>query len=142
MKTLVKNITFILVFGLFGCQQESNSAKQNLLVTKWYLQGIQYTESQTEDLVPQNLAGMNVVFSESDKIHAIGSCNVFDGDFCTSGSNSITVDVATTKIYCTDINRRLWDSLFYHNLNKSCRYDLKNGTLSIQTTENTVLIFK
>jgi heat shock protein HslJ len=142
MKTLVKIILFILVLGLFGCQKESNSTNKDLISTKWYLQGIQFTDTQTENLVPENLAGMNIVFSDSNKLHAISSCNVFDGNFITSGSNLINIDAATTLIYCTDFNKRLWDSLFYHNLNNSNKYDLKNGILFIQTTKNTVLIFK
>lgn len=142
MKKLFKILPFILVLGLFGCQKESNSTNKDLISTKWYLQGIQFTDTQTENLVPENLIGMNIVFNDSNKLHAVSSCNVFDGNFITTGSNLINVDAATTKIYCTDFNTRLWDSLFYYNLNSSNKYELKNGILSIQTSKNTVLIFK
>jgi heat shock protein HslJ len=142
MKTLIKIVPLILVLGLFGCQKDSNNTNKNLISTKWYLHGIQFTDTQTENLVPENLVGMNIVFSDSNRLHAVSSCNVFDGNFITSGSNLINVEAATTKIYCTDFNRRLWDSIFYHNLNNSNKYDLKNGILSIQTTKNTALIFK
>jgi heat shock protein HslJ len=142
MKTLVKIIPFILVLGLLGCQKESKSTNKDLISTKWFLHAIQFTDTQTENLVPENLAGMNIVFSDSNRLHAVSSCNVFDGNFITSGSNLINVTAATTYMYCTDFSRRSWDSLFYHNLNNSLTYELKNGILSIQTTKNTVLIFK
>jgi heat shock protein HslJ len=140
MKTMLKIIPFVLVSVLLGCQKDS--LNKDLNSTKWYLQAIQHKDTQIEDLVPENLIGMNVVFSDSNKLHAISSCNVFDGDYNTSGSDSISIKVATTKIYCIDLNRRLWDSLFYHNLNNSSKYSLKEGTLSILTTKNTVMIFK
>jgi heat shock protein HslJ len=142
MKTLVRILPFILVLGLFGCQKESNSTNKDLISTKWYLQGIQYTDTQTENIVPENLVGMNIVFSDSNKVHAVSSCNAFDGDYSLTRSDAINIEVGTTKIYCIDFNRRLWDSLFYHNLNNSLAYSLENGILSIRTTKNTVLIFK
>jgi len=142
MKTSVKIITFILMLGLFGCQKEEKSSNKDLISTKWYLQGIQFTDTQTENRVPENLLGMNIVFSDSNRLHAVSSCNVFDGKFLLTRSNLINVEAGTTKIYCTDFDRRLWDSLFYNNLNNSLTYDLKNGILSIQTTKNSVLIFK
>jgi heat shock protein HslJ len=140
MKTILRIILFILVSVLLGCQKDNFN--KDLYSTKWYLKAIQHTDSQIEDLVPENLIGMNVVFSDSSKLHAISSCNVFDGDFITTRSDSIQIKVGTTKMYCTDHNRRLWDSLFYYNLNSSCKYSLKEGTLSILTTKNTVMIFK
>jgi len=140
MKTILRIIPFVLVSVLLGCQKDN--LNKNLNLKKWYLQAIQHTDTQIEDLVPENLKGMNVVFSDSNKLHAVSSCNVFDGDFNTPGSDSINIKVGTTKIYCTDFNKRLWDSLFYHNLNNSSKYSLKEGTLSILTSKNTVMIFK
>jgi heat shock protein HslJ len=140
MKTILRINLFILASVLLGCQKDS--LNKDLYSTKWYLQAIQHTDTQIEDLVPENLKGMNVVFSDSNKLHAISSCNSFYGDFNTSGSDSISIKVATTKMYCIDFNRRLWDSLFYHNLNNSSKYSLKEGTLSILTSKNTVMIFK
>jgi heat shock protein HslJ len=140
MKTILKIIPFVLVSVLLGCQKDN--LNKDLNSTKWYLQAIQHTDTQIEDLVPENFNRMNVVFSDSNRLHAISSCNVFDGDFFTTGSDSIHIMVGTTKMYCTDFNRRLWDSLFYHNLNNSSKYSLIEGTLSIQTTKNTVMIFK
>jgi heat shock protein HslJ len=102
----------------------------------------EFTDTQTESLVPENLVGMNIVFSDSNKIHAVSSCNAFDGSYRLTRSDFIDIKVGTTYIYCTDFNRRLWDSLFYHNLNNSLAYNLENGILSIETTKNTVLIFK
>ena len=142
MNTLIKIVPFILVLGLFGCQKESKSTNKDLLLTKWYLRGIQFTDTQTENLVPENLVGMNLVFSDSNKLHAVSSCNVFDGDYLLTRSDFIDIKVGTTKMYCTDFDRRLWDSLFYHNLNNSLSYELNNGILFIKTTENTMLIFK
>jgi heat shock protein HslJ len=141
MKTILRIISFVLVSLFPSCQKDNLS--NDLISTKWYLQSIQHTDTQIEDLVPRNLIGMNVVFSEPNKLHAISSCNVFDGDFNTGGQNSISVfNLATTYIYCTDSDTRLWESLFFDNLKNSSKYILKDGNLSIQTTKNTVMIFK
>jgi heat shock protein HslJ len=145
MKTILRIIPFIFVLVvvsvLLGCQKDN--LNNDLISTKWYLQAIQYTDSQIEDLVPENLIGMNVVFYASNKLHAISSCNTFDGDFITVGQDSISVlNLGSTLIYCTDPDRRLWESLFYNNLKNSRKYSIKNGSLSIQTTKNTVMIFK
>ena len=142
MKTLAKIFLILFMIGHWGCQKESKSTDKNFISTKWYLKGIEYVDTRLEVPVPENLVGMNVVFSDSNKIHAVSSCNVFDGNFMTSGSDLINVTAGTTYMYCTDFNRRLWDSLFYHNLNSSYRYNLKNGMLTIQTTKSTVLIFE
>jgi len=140
MKAILKIIPFVLVSVLLGCQKDNPN--KDLRSTKWYLKSILYTDTQVENPVPENFSKMNVVFSDSNKLHAISSCNVFDGDFYTSGSDSLRIMAATTKIYCTEFTRRFWDSLFYHNLNNSSKYSINEGKLSIQTTKNTVLIFK
>ena len=140
MKTFII-ILLILVSGLIGCSKES--LNQNLISTEWYLYEVQYTDTQIEEFVPTDLKGMNIVFSDSNRLHAISSCNVFDGDFDLVGSDSIRVEnLITTLIYCTDSNKRLWESKFYDNLKNSSKYNLKNGTLSIQTSIKTVMVFK
>ena len=139
MKPILKIMLPGLVSVLLSCQKEN--IRYDLYSTKWYLQKIQHTDTQIENTVPENLSGMNVVFSDSNTLHAISSCNIFDGNYITTG-DSIHINAGTTKIYCTDFTIRSWDSLFYHNLINSSKYSIKEGRLSIQTSKNTVLIFK
>ena len=140
MKTIFGIIALILLLSIPGCQKDN--LQKDLKTTTWYLQSINHTDTSTEEMVPENLKGMNVVFSDSNTLHAKSSCNVFDGNFNISGSDSIHIKVGTTYIYCTDLDKRLWDSLFYRSLNNSVKYSLIEGTLSILTSENTILIFK
>jgi heat shock protein HslJ len=140
MKTILRIIFLVIVLILLGCQKDY--LNHDLISTKWYLQAIQHTDTQIEELVPENLSGMNVVFSDSNKLHGISSCNVFDGDFIAGKQNAISIsNLMTTLMYCTDSNRRRWESLFYDNLTNASKYILENGILSIQTTKNTVMIF-
>ena len=141
MKTKIRIISIVLVSILLSCQKDE--LNKDLISTKWYLQAIQDTDTQSKEMVPQNLVGMNIVFSDSSKLHAISSCNTFDGDFIVEVSGSIRIsNLGTTYIYCTDSSTRLWESLFFENLKKSSKYTIQDGVLSIQTTNNTIMIFK
>jgi heat shock protein HslJ len=141
MKSILRFSLFVLVSILVGCQKDDQN--KDLISKKWYLQSIKYTDTQSEDIAPENLKGMNVVFSDSNKLHAFSSCNVFDGDFITIPPDILSVtNLGRTLIFCTDSNRMLWESYFFENLKNSINYSLKDGTLSIRTNKNTIMIFK
>ncbi len=141
MKIKLIVITLALATMIPGCQKEG-SDKNELISVKWFLEEIQYTDTQTKDPVPANLRNMNIVFSDSNWLRAISSCNLIEGPFAISDTDSLEIHAGTTKIYCTDPITRFWDSTYYHNLNMAKNYYLKDRKLYIVTTNNTTLIFK
>jgi heat shock protein HslJ len=141
----MKQITGLLLFALIsilpGCRKDD--LNKALISTKWYLKSIQNTDTRSEIILPENFSGMYVEFSDSNTLHAISSCNVFDGFYETKSPDIINVtDLGSTKMYCNDPARREWESYFYENLKSSSKFIFKDGTLSIRTNINTVMIFK
>jgi heat shock protein HslJ len=114
-----------------------------LISTKWILTGIRHTDTNIEELVPANLKFMNVVFNNSNKLHAISSCNVFDGDYLISGSNTIKIDnLCTTKMYCLNENTRLWESIYFDGFKSSDTFDFSGDTLTIIASSKIAMFFK
>ena len=140
MKKIVNLTILTLAFVITNCKKDD--PQKDLISSKWYLEEIQFTETKTIDQVPENLRNMNIEFSDSNRLHAISSCNVFDGPFYTSGSDSININVGTTKIYCINPIIRYWDSLYYSQINKASKYIIREGKLLIQTNDKTILVFK
>ena len=142
MKPNVKIIYFFLLISLFGCSKDKSS-NLDLTSSKWFFQGIQYSDTKIKELIPDNLKGMNVTFNALNKLHAISSCNVFDGDYTTTVSNSMRIDnLATTKMYCTNDNTRSWESIYYEGFNNSTSYNFSADTLLIMTSSEVTMIFK
>jgi heat shock protein HslJ len=139
MKTIFKLAIFSLAFVTANCKKDD---PKDLISSKWFLEEIQFTKTQTIDQVPENLRNMNLEFSDSNRLHAISSCNAFDGPYYTFGLDSININVGTTLIYCIDPIIRHWDSLYYHQINKASKYFIRDGKLLIQTIDETVLVFK
>jgi heat shock protein HslJ len=142
MKTSVKILYIFILLGLFGCSKDKSS-NLDLTSSKWFFQGIRYSDSNTEELIPDNLKGMDVTFNTLNKLHAKSSCNVFDGDYTTAESNSIKIDnLATTKIYCIDDNTRSWESIYYECFKNSTSFEFSADTLFILTSSGVTMIFK
>lgn len=141
MKTMPKILFFTLLLCLLGCSKNKNSNYlNNLTSSKWLFQGIRYSE--IDELIPGNLRGMNVTFSTLNKLHAISSCNVFDGDYKITGSDSIKIEnLATTKIFCADEFTRSWESVYYNGFKNSTYYKFSADTLLIMTSPGVTMIF-
>ncbi len=140
-------VTIIIILtnceDLFNLVNKKSSEHTSLFSTKWIFKEIRHTDTKTIDAVPGSFREMNIVFSDPNRYRAYSSCNVFEGDFITSAADSIKIyTVYSTQLFCTDSIKRVWEDMFRQNLHHSCIYAIKDGTLSITTNINTVLIFK
>jgi heat shock protein HslJ len=138
MRTLT--VLLFLLFALPACNSGSDS---HLLSTKWTFIGIRHSDTGIMELLPANLKGMNVVFSQDNKLHAHSSCNVFDGNWLASDPNSLKIDnLGTTKMFCPDDSKILWESRYYDGFKSSETFDITGDTLTITTSSKIAMIFK
>ncbi len=145
MKT--KTFFFIMIVSLiivtYSCETDSNYTTNDQIENKWNLLGFLHNDINVEEMIPDNLNGMNIEFSDSNRFHAVSSCNVFDGYYAVSDPDLIEIDsIATTLIYCTNDIIRNWEENYFNNLNNASNYRIRRNRLTIETTSNITIIFE
>lgn len=139
----IKLLYIILIAALSAClKEEPQKSSVNLQSNVWHFKGFNHPLRNMTGDVPGNLKAMDVVFNESGKLHATSSCNVFDGDYTVSGSDSLVVsNLGTTKIYCQDTIVQYWESLYFNGFQNTVKYRILNGSLILTTKYADELIF-
>jgi heat shock protein HslJ len=145
MKADFKILICVILIALPGCQSNKSSRDATLSLTsaKWSFLGVRHTDTNILELVPPSLKSMDVVFTGTKTLQANSSCNIFYGDFVTSGSNSIKIDnLSMTKMFCPEDTVQLWESRYFDGLKSSEKYDIKGDSLIISTGSKFAMIFK
>lgn len=135
----------IILLCLGGCQNNggSSNSADRLTSVKWTFLGIRFTETNETKLLPVDLEGMNVVFNKSNSFHAVSCCNMFDGNFIRSGSNSLKINnLSTTKMFCPEVVIVSWESIYFEGFKFSDSIEIKGDTLKIFTGSKIVMLFK
>lgn len=135
----------IILLCLAGCQNKNSSGNSadSLTSSKWSFLGIRNTETNETNLLPLDLAGMNVVFNKSGSLHAVSCCNMFDGNFIKSGTNSLNINnLSMTKMFCPEIAIASWESIYFEGFKNSDSFEIKGDTLLIISTTKIAMLFK
>lgn len=137
----MKIVIWILFFGLSGCQNTEN-AKQ-ISSTKWTLLGLQNSNTNSFESVPEEYSAMNISFNKSHRFRAASSCNTIYGYYNISGQNFLKIDsLSMTKMFCIDSLQTAWEDKYIAGLKSSSEFEITKDTLSIKTNSNSKLIFK
>lgn len=145
MSQSLKILLCAIILGLPGCQnnKSSQNATLSLTSTKWNFVGIRHTDTNILELLPASMKSMDVVFSSAKTMQANSACNIFYGDFVTSGTNSIKIDnLSMTKMFCPEDTIQLWESRYFDGFKSSEFFDLKGDSLTIRTSSKFTMIFK
>ena len=143
MKNLkIVAIAFMIILG-FSCENDLNNAPEFLISKKWILLGFLNNETNVVEFKPDNLAKMNIEFSDTNRFHAISSCNSFYGYYSVSDPDLIIIDsLITTLMYCANDTVRYWEEKYFNELKKAANYNIIGNRLTIETISNIDLIFE
>jgi heat shock protein HslJ len=139
----IKLFYIILIVALLACSKEEEpKSPANLISAVWHLRTIHHGVTDIMEDVPVTLNGMNVIFSDSAKLHATSSCNVFDGEYSVHGSDSLIIfNLGTTKMYCQDATVRYWESLCFDGFQNTVKYRIVDGKLILIAKNGDEMIF-
>ena len=143
----MKNIKILLIVCLivmtYSCKTESNYTADYQIINKWIFLGFLNNDTKVEEFKPDNLNEMNIVFSDTNRFHAVSSCNSFDGYYAVSYPNSIIIDsVITTLMYCVNDTVRYWEEKYFNELKNALNYEISGNRLTIETTSDINIIFR
>lgn len=145
MAANVKILICVFILAFSGCQSNKGSKNQidSLTSAKWIFLGIRHTDTNIMELKPASLKRMDVVFSSTKQMQANSACNIFYGDFLTSGSNSIKIEnLSMTKMFCMEDTIQLWETRYFEGFKSSDIFNLKGDTLTINGGSKFSMVFK
>lgn len=134
-----------ILLALSGCSNNRGTkhSSENLISKKWIFVGIRQADTFSTELLPPELKGMSVVFSNSKTLTAVSSCNTFYGEFRTPEPDSLKIgNLSTTKMFCSENNIMLWESRYFDGFKNSALFDFQGDTLQIISRSKTALLFK
>ena len=147
----LKILSILLIIILIGsCENDSNNENDvnDLKDVKWMLIGFQSQDTHKVEFKPENLKEMDIEFNHDtythtdNWIHAISSCNFFDGDYSVADPDIIRIDnLYTTLINCEGDTVRDWEERYYNELKNAKNYHMAGDSLIIETKLNTDIIF-
>ena len=141
-----KIVTILCIIILTSsCKNSSNneSGINYLINTKWIFLGFQSHDNQIVEFKPENLKEMDIEFNDDNWIHAISSCNFFDGYYSVADPDIIRIDsLYTTLINCENDTVRNWEERYYNELKNALNYQIAGNELIIKTKSNIDIIFK
>ena len=143
MKTIIPLL--LLVFFTFDSCQKKNDTNthQDLILTKWLFLGIENTDSNTKEFVPDNLSEMYVIFDKYNKLHTVSSCNYFDANYITDGKSELRIDsLITTYKACVNNTFTSWEKIYFNGFYGATSYYFSGDTLFIQTNSRINMIFR
>jgi len=143
MKSL-KIVTIVsMIILAFSCENDLNNTTKYLTDNKWIFLGVLHNDTNIEESKPDNLQEMNIEFSDTNRFHAVSSCNSFDGYYAVSDPNLIIIDsLVTTLKYCINDTVRAWEEKYFNGLKNAANYNIIGNRLTIETISNLDLIFK
>jgi heat shock protein HslJ len=145
----IVTILFMIILTS-SCENGSNdeSGINYLKDTKWIFLGFQSHDTHVMDFKPQNLKEMDIEFNHDTHtntdnwIHAISSCNFFDGNYSVADPDIIRIDnLYSTLINCEGDTIRDWEERYYNELKNAKNYHIAGDSLIIETKMNTDIIF-
>jgi heat shock protein HslJ len=141
-----KIVTILLLIIISSsCENGSNNESEinYLKGTKWILLGFQSHETHVVEFKPEDLKEMDIEFNGDNWIHAISSCNIFDGYYSVAASGLLLIDsLYTTLINCENNTVRDWEERYYNELINALNYQIAGSRLIINTKLNNDIIFK
>ncbi len=129
--------------GVSCFQVDLNDVTDYQIDSKWIFLGFLHTDTQLEECKPDNLKEMNIEFSDTDRFHAISSCNSFDGYYSILAPDSLIIDsVMITLMYCVNDTVIEWEDKYFNELKNATKYHISGNRLTIETISNIEIIFK
>ena len=143
----MKNLKIVTIVSMiilaFSCENDLSETAEYLTDNKWILLGVLHNDTNVEESKPDNLKEMNIEFSDTNRFHAISSCNSFDGYYSVSDPDLIIIDsVITTLIYCANDTVREWEEKYFNELKNAANYNIIGNRLTIETISDIDLIFR
>jgi heat shock protein HslJ len=156
----MKKVAFPLIACLFiwitSCEHERNDENSTgcfqvdlndpagyTIDTKWIFLGFLHPDTRKADCKPENIQEMSIEFQDSNKFHAISSCNMFGGYYSVSAPDSLEIDsIFTTLIYCISDTVREWEDRYLNELRNATNYQIIGNRLSIETLSDMIIVFK
>jgi heat shock protein HslJ len=138
-------IVSILCAIILMCSCKNSSDNENgvndLKGSKWILISFKSHDTQIEEFKPESLREMDIEFTNENTVHAISSCNLFDGYYSILDPDTLQIyDLYTTQIYCG--NDTYWEDKYYDKLKNARNYQINADRLIIETKSNIDIIFK
>ncbi len=134
-----------VVILIFSCKNNADNENgvNNLKGSKWILIGFQPHDTQVEEFKPESLREMNIEFTNENTVHAISSCNTFDGYYSILDPDTLQIySLYTTLINCENDTIRNWENKYYNELKNAENYQIVSSSLIIETKSNIAIIFK
>ena len=143
MKSL-KIVTFVSMLILaFSCENDLNKTTEYLTDNKWIFSGLLHNDTNIEESIPDNLREMNIEFSDTNRFHAISSCNEFHGYYLILDHNYIKIDsLFSTEMYCINDTIRTWEEKYFNGLKNAATFNFTGDTLTIKTNSNIEMIYR
>jgi heat shock protein HslJ len=154
--TRITGVVFLFFIIAYGCEKDKdrengsgcfqvdhNDDTEYQLTRKWEFLGFYNTTTKDERCKPGHLNRMSIEFSDSNRFHAVSSCNTFEGYYSVTPPSAINLDsIGTTLIYCLDETVREWERDYLDELKVAGNFQIIRNLLIITTTTDNNLIFK
>ncbi|MBP6871033.1 MAG: META domain-containing protein [Bacteroidales bacterium] len=141
-----KNVIILFIIILIGsCENDSNNDNgiNSLKDSKWILISFQPHDTQIEEFKPGNIKEMNIEFTNENTVHAVSSCNTFDGNFSIQDPDTLKIyDLCTMLINCENDTITYWENKYYYELKNAENYYIEANRLTIETKSNIAINFK
>ena len=143
----MKNLKIVTIVSMiilaFSCENDLNKTTEYLTDNKWIFLGVKINDTNVEESKPDNLQEMNIEFSDTNRFHAVSSCNLLNGYYEVTEPNLIMIDsLMATEMYCIDDIVRTWEEKYFNGLKNAANYNIIGNRLTIETISNLDLIFK
>jgi len=156
MENLRIVLLFLLISISYSCDNEpdngndsscfqidNNDRNKYTIDRKWEFLGFFYQDTHLEDCKPVTLDEMSIVFSDTNRFHAVSSCNTFEGYYSVVAPDEIKIDsVSTTLILCIDDTIRQWEKRYLDELKNARNFRINRNILVIETTSKNSIVFK
>lgn len=109
-------ILFLLIYISYSCDNEPhndndsscfqiniNDRNKYTIDRRWEFLGFFQQDTHLETCKSVNLDEMSIIFSDTNRFHAVSSCNTFEGYYSATAPDVLKIDsVSTTLILCID----------------------------------------
>lgn len=145
MKRLTNVIILFIIILISSCKNDSNNENEinSLKDSKWILISFQPHDTQIEEFKPEYIREMNIEFTNENTIHAVSSCNTFDGYYSILDPDTLKLyNLWTTQINCENDTITYWEDKYYNELKNAENYHIEANSLTIETKSNIAINFK
>lgn len=131
--TFISTGIFIVVAGLL--LKKESEPQPSLYETKWHLKKIQ-GDTGMQDVNTRAFIQFN---EEKKSAGGNGSCNSFGSTAVVNGKTVSFSNIFSTKMYCEGVQQT--EDLFFNNLGKVTRYEIRGNNLSLYSEDSLLLEF-